>query len=265
MAEPIRLTDLPFELDVALADSLAAATLDVTLTASTEADVDAESLLQSGEMVELLPRAANLQLLGIDGAPGSARAGMQLMDKRVSADHRLWHYRLSAQQVSPASLALLVALLTQTAYAGAPLGRVSLRCGPGTAARDAAWLIEQAQRGPVRAGAAWPFAVTWGNPARKQRRITVEFRDDVDAARAQRFEEAVNLWDHLVTFGAFQLDFTEQEGFDPSMGSFAYPEPKLIEHLIWVEGNDEAAYTSLLHLLAQLHALGDAIASVQLE
>ena len=87
----------------------------------------------------------------------------------------------------------------------------------------------------------------------------------MNPARGERFEEAVNLWDHLVTFGAFQLDFAEQEGFDPSMGSFEYPEPKQIEHLIWIDGNDEAAYTALLHLLAKLHADGDAIASVLLE
>ena len=103
MAEPFRLTDLPFELDVALGDAPGAATLDITLVASADADVDEDSLLQSAEMVELLPHAVGEQLLGSSAPSGSTRASMQVMDKRVSADHRLWHFRLAAQHL-PAGL-----------------------------------------------------------------------------------------------------------------------------------------------------------------
>lgn len=156
--------NLPFALEASIGAHEAQYDLEVLLTADPAADIERDRLQACAEMVELMPRAAKLQLLSARGDVAS----LQVADKQVSADGRRWRWRLRANRVPGSSWAVLVALLVQATHAGDPLGRVRLIAHPATPPRDAAWLLACAAEGTVLARKAPWLAIR--HPAGRARR-----------------------------------------------------------------------------------------------
>lgn len=264
MAE--HLMGLPFAWEVLLPGDDQGAELDIILYGSDDEELlDEESLQPSGEAVELFALATNEQLFS-KGRGRPVRAMMELLDKKVEANGGRWRYRYRVQSVPPEAFLILLALLTQTAYAGEPLERVSIQSRtPPRHAVDTRAFMQMDRQVPQQIINP-PFPVEYNTSmARKHSTVTMEFVDPIAPAFFAQVSESYNIWDHLVAFGGFHLDFLEQEGFSPDFGRTTHLGPRTIEHSIDNFDGYESAFHALVNLGAHLHAEGHAIETITIE
>ena len=253
---------LPFALGLALPGE-GDAVVDLIVHCET---AEREDLEPSDEMVRIFLMAINSQMFS-DRVGSTTVAQAAMLDSMFDAHARAWKYVLKVRALPFNSLPVLIALLAQTRYAGDPITRVTFR-PEGESDGDIRLepLIDELGRSPVPPPSV-PFEIEWSDAAFATRSLmlTFEFKTAVHRSVVERFESALNVWDHLLMFGGFKFDFTENEKFWPRIGRTAHLSPTLITHALDVFDAPLFALNCVFKCAAAVHDQGSYLKTVALE
>ncbi|WP_437570566.1 hypothetical protein [Sorangium sp. So ce542] len=256
---------LPFDLDLGLPRHGQEAELSISFVRGEPDPEDEEetTLAPCDEVLHVFSLAQAARMLS-GGASEPRRTVMEPLSRDTPEDGPSWRYRFRVREIEPASFLVLLALLTQTKYAYAPLSAVAIttsgRVGPVIAAEELLRLPREVAR-----ISAPPFAVERAkNLPRKRFVVTFRFRDPVSPASFQEIAELLNIWDHLAVLGGFLFDFKEQEKLPP-FGEPAHVARDVIEHRVRFYDGHESGIDALVNLGAALHADGRPLLSMEID
>lgn len=245
----------PFELDVLLPGAGEAADLNIELRAEPEEEpIEADEYQGTLEVVELFCQGVREQFFSRGrGRPIGAHLALSARDWDPLLPG--WRLRAGAGSVPPEAFLVLLGLLTQTHHALEPLQQVRLRAATRPARPlDRDGLLALPRAVPARIEAL-PFRVEDVLGGIENLRVAFEFETPLSRAAYRQVCESLNVWDHLVMLGGFNLDFEEVNELE-QLGETTREGPRIVSHALEDFSADECAFDALVNLGARLHAEG---------
>jgi hypothetical protein len=192
---------------------------------------------------------------------------LEILENVFDSSNRIWKYVFKMRAVPPTAFTVLIALLAQTSRFGDPIRHVTIR-PRGEIKRhiNLDQLINELTNRPVP-NPNLPFGIEWAGGVLESRGImfTFEFSTPINRDLMERFEKALNVWDHLLFLGGFKFDFKENEAFWPRIGRTGHLTPTLVTHALDVFKAPPFVLNCVFNCAAAIHNQGYHIRTVIVE
>lgn len=244
---------LPFILEGTLPSGEGEAELEVVLYCNG----DQGALSGSVDCLELFAMAVNEQMFPFgDGYP--AESFMVLLNTKTEEHGQRLKYRYRIKSVPPFAFLILLSLLVQMYYCDEPIVRVHLITSETLHQTITAKELLKAERNVPKQIRNIPFRIDYDDNAfaHKTRIVHFEFVSVVSSELFEHLGRALNVWDHLVLLGGFQLDFVELDGFPPTPGQTNLISSRVVEHSFDNFDAFESSFNAIINLAAHFHAKG---------